>query len=78
MADDTLKPKIAVFAGPNATILNSEPLVTSNAARLRAGLAPLPFDAVRPQRLAAPVTVLRGAVLGTPAGVGCRWPVRTA
>ncbi|MEX2547970.1 MAG: asparaginase domain-containing protein [Chloroflexota bacterium] len=46
-----------MFAGPNATILNSEPLVTSNAARVRAGLPPLPFDAVRPQRLAAPVTV---------------------
>jgi hypothetical protein len=51
------RPKIAVFAGPNATILNSEPLVTSNAARMRAGLAPVPFDTVRAQRLAAPVTV---------------------
>jgi L-asparaginase len=51
------KPRIAVFAGPNATVLNSEPLVTSNAARKRAGLQPLPYDAIRPQRLAAPVTV---------------------
>jgi L-asparaginase len=51
------RPKIAVLAGPNATILNSEPLVTSNVARVRAGLPPLPFDALRPQRLAAPVTV---------------------
>lgn len=52
-----VRPRIAVFAGPNATILNSEPLVTSNAARIRAGLQPLPYDVVRPQRLAAPVTV---------------------
>ena len=37
--------------------MNSEPLVTSNAARVKAGLPPLPFDAVRPQRLAAPATV---------------------
>jgi L-asparaginase len=59
------KPRIAVFAGPNATVLNSEPLVTSNKARARAGLPPrtapdgssLPFDGLRPQRLAAPVTV---------------------
>src|SRR5688500_19266261 len=51
------KPRIAVFAGPNATVLNSEPLVTSNAARIRAGLPPREHDSVRPQRLAAPVTV---------------------
>ncbi len=59
------RPHIAVFAGPNATVLNSEPLVTSNKARSRAGLPPrtaqdgssLRFDALRPQRLAAPVTV---------------------
>ena len=51
------RPKIAVFAGPNATVLNSEPLVTSNAARIRAGLPPLAHDAVRAQRLAAPATV---------------------
>lgn len=54
---DESRPRIAVFAGPNATVLNSEPLVTSNAARVRAGLPPLPYDVVRPQRLAAPVTV---------------------
>jgi hypothetical protein len=59
------RPKIAVFAGPTATILNSEPLVTSNKARQKYGLplainpdgSPLRFDALRPQRLAAPVTV---------------------
>jgi L-asparaginase len=59
------KPKIAVFSGPTATIQNSEPLVTSNKARARYGLpprtnpdgSPLRFDALRPQRLAAPVTV---------------------
>ncbi len=59
------KPRIAVFSGPTATILNSEPLVTSNKAREKYGLPPLThrdgtslrFDALRPQRLAAPVTV---------------------
>jgi hypothetical protein len=59
------RPRIAVFAGPNATILNTEPLVTSNKARRLHGLPertgsdgrPLRFDPLRPQRLAAPVTV---------------------
>src|SRR5579871_2687157 len=59
------KPLIAVFSGPTATIQNSEPLVTSNVARAKYGLpprlapdgSPLRFDVVRPQRLAAPVTV---------------------
>src|SRR6516165_8068103 len=59
------KPRIAVFSGPTATIQNSEPLVTSNKARARHGLplrlnpdgSPLRFDALRPQRLAAPVTL---------------------
>lgn len=59
------KPRIAVFAGPTATIMNSAPLVTSNQARDRHGLAPLTdetgrrlrYDVLRPQRLAAPVTV---------------------
>jgi len=59
------KPRIAVFSGPTATIQNSEPLVTSNKARHKYGLplranpdgSPLRFDALRPQRLAAPVTV---------------------
>ena len=59
------KPRIAVFSGPTATIQNSEPLVTSNKARHKYGLplhtnpdgSPLQFDALRPQRLAAPVTV---------------------
>ena len=59
------KAKIAVFSGPTATIQNSEPLVTSNKAREKYGLALRPnpdgshsrFDALRPQRLAAPVTV---------------------
>ena len=55
------KPKIAVFSGPTSTIANSPPLVTSNKARLKYGLAPRPnsdgsamrFDVLRPQRLAA-------------------------
>jgi L-asparaginase len=59
------KPRIAHFAGSNATIQNSPPLVTGNKAREKYGLAPLTnpdgsparFDALRPQRLAAPVTV---------------------
>jgi hypothetical protein len=59
------KPRIAVFSGPTATIQNSPPLVTSSKARAQYGLAPLlaaggappRFDALRPQRLAAPVTV---------------------
>ena len=59
------KPRIAVFAGPTATIMNSAPLVTSNQARREHGLPlrtdrwgqPLRQDLLRPQRLAAPVTV---------------------
>jgi hypothetical protein len=59
------KPRIAVFSGPTATIQNTEPLVTSNKAREKYGLAPrrhadgsaMRFDVLRPQRLAAPVTV---------------------
>jgi hypothetical protein len=59
------QPRIAIFSGPTATIQNSEPLVTSNKAREKYGLplrtnpdgSPLRFDALRPQRLAAPVTV---------------------
>jgi L-asparaginase len=59
------RPRIAVFAGPTATVLNTEPLVTSNEPRLRHGVAPrtnpdgraVRFDSLRPQRLAAPVTV---------------------
>ncbi|MBI3330212.1 MAG: asparaginase [Nitrospinae bacterium] len=59
------KPKIAVFSGPTATIQNSEPLVTSNKAREKYGLplrtnpdgSLMRFDGLRPQRLAAPVTI---------------------
>ena len=59
------KPRIAIFSGPTATIQNSESLITSNKARVKHGLrlltnpdgSPVRFDAVRPQRLAAPVTV---------------------
>ncbi|MEK6600831.1 MAG: asparaginase domain-containing protein [Candidatus Binatota bacterium] len=59
------KPKIAVFSGPTATIQNTEPLVTSNKAREKYGLplrrnpdgSPMRFDALRPQRIAAPVTL---------------------
>lgn len=59
------KPRIAVFSGPTATIQNTEPLVTSNKAREMYGLPPrnhadgsaMRFDVLRPQRLAAAVTV---------------------
>jgi L-asparaginase len=62
MAD---KPRIAHLSGSNATISNSPPLVTSNKARLKYGLPPRTnidgntprFDVLRPQRLAAPVTI---------------------
>jgi L-asparaginase len=59
------KARIAHLAGPNATIQNTPPLVTSNKARAKHKLplltnldgSPAHFDALRPQRLAAPVTV---------------------
>ncbi|WBQ05180.1 asparaginase domain-containing protein [Kribbella sp. CA-293567] len=53
------RPRIAVFAGPTATILNTPDLITSNKARARHGLPlyPARFDDLRAQRLAAPVTV---------------------
>jgi len=59
------KARIAHLAGPNATIQNTPPLVTSNKARARHKLplttnpdgTPATFDVLRPQRLAAPVTV---------------------
>ncbi|MFB6871163.1 asparaginase domain-containing protein [Streptomyces sp. NPDC056323] len=53
------RPRIAVFAGPTATILNTPDLVTSNKARAHHGLPlrPARFDILRPQRLAAPVTL---------------------
>lgn len=62
---NSVKPRIAIFSGPTATIQNSEPLVTSNKAREKYGLPllkgpggdPIRFDVLRPQRLAAPVTV---------------------
>jgi len=61
----TEKPRIAHFAGPNATILNTPPLVTSGKARRKYGIAPAgeaggaaaPVDVLRPQRLAKPATV---------------------
>lgn len=61
----TAKPRIAHLAGPNATIQNTPPLVTSNKARAKYGLPPLKnadgsaqkFDVLRPQRLAAPAKV---------------------
>ena len=61
----TARSCIAHFAGPNATILNSPPLVTCNKARRKYGLpvvtnpdgTPARFDVLRPQRLAAPATV---------------------
>jgi hypothetical protein len=59
------KIRIAHVAGPTATIQNTPPLVTSNKARVRHGLSPrlhpdgtpIAFDALRPQRLAAPAKV---------------------
>jgi L-asparaginase len=68
------KPMIAVFSGPTATIQNSQPLVTSNKAREKYGLprltnpdgTPRRFDALRPQRLAAPVTVYVRALTAHP------------
>jgi hypothetical protein len=61
----TGKVRIAHLTGPTATIQNTPPLVTSNKARQKHGLpmmtdgdgSPLKFDALRPQRLAAPVKV---------------------
>jgi hypothetical protein len=61
----TRKARVAHLAGPNATIQNTPPLVTSNKARAKHGLSvltnpdgsPARFDVLRPQRLAAPVTV---------------------
>jgi hypothetical protein len=59
------KVRIAHLAGPTATIQNTPPLITSNKARAKHGLplltdadgAPLPHDALRSQRLAAPAKV---------------------
>ena len=60
-----VRPGIAVFCGPTATILNTDPPVTSRKAREKYGLPPLHDWFGRPvtsdtlyfQRLAAPVTV---------------------
>jgi len=62
---ESAKPRIAYFAGSNATIHSVPPLVTSNKAREKYGLAPLTntdrtpsrFDVLRPQRLARPAVV---------------------
>ncbi|HEX9464446.1 MAG TPA: asparaginase domain-containing protein [Alphaproteobacteria bacterium] len=59
------KARIAHIAGPTATIQNTPPLVTSNKARAKRGLAPRlnpdgsrpAFDALRAQRLAAPAKI---------------------
>ena len=61
-----IKPRIAVFSGPQSTVANTAPLITSNKARASRGLPlrcdahgePLAVDAMRLQRLAAPVEVL--------------------
>ena len=61
----TGKPRIAHLAGPNATIQNTPPLVTSNKARTKYCMEvlrdpdgePLRYDVLRAQRLASPVTV---------------------
>ena len=65
-APPLMKPRIAVFSGPNSTVANTAPLITSNKARELRGLPlrrdaygePLRMDALRLQRLAAPVEVL--------------------
>lgn len=60
---EATKPRIAVFAGATATILHAVPLLTGDAARQKYQLpanpngGPARFDGLRPQRLAAPVTV---------------------
>lgn len=59
------KIRIAHLAGPNATIQNTPPLVTSNKARAAHGLPlltdiegnPARYDVLRPQKLAAPVII---------------------
>ena len=59
------KLRVAHLAGPNATIQNTPPLVTSNKARQMHNLPLLKnpdggvskYDALRPQRLAAPVKI---------------------
>jgi hypothetical protein len=59
------KLRLAHLSGPNATIQNTPPLITSNKARAKHNLPlltgndgmPLKFDALRSQRLAAPVKV---------------------
>jgi len=59
------RPRIAHLSGPNATIQNTPPLVTSNKARKKFGLPLITdpdgrdarYDVLRPQRLAKPTTV---------------------
>ena len=59
------KLRIAHFSGPNATIQNTPPLITSNKARSKYNLPLLKnpdggvsnFDALRAQKLAAPAKV---------------------
>ncbi|MBI2821817.1 MAG: asparaginase [Acidobacteria bacterium] len=68
------RPRIAVFSGPNATMQNTIPLVTSNKARAARGLPPSAnsdgspgrFDHLVPQRLAAPVEVFIEQFSGHP------------
>jgi hypothetical protein len=68
------KPRIAVFSGQNATIQHGISLITSDKARKKYGLPPrtdkerrpFRFDVLRPQRLAAPVTVYIEAMSAHP------------
>lgn len=65
MDQSSSRPCFAVFSGASGTIQNTAPLVTSNKARQIHELPlltaddglPMRFDMLRPQRLAAPVTV---------------------
>ncbi|MGI8756397.1 MAG: asparaginase domain-containing protein [Acidimicrobiales bacterium] len=60
-------PRIAVFAGPNATILNSPPLVTGRGRSGPHGVrATAREPGLWPQRLAAPVTVFVEALSAHP------------
>ncbi len=62
---NTSRPRIAHLSGPNATIQNTPPLVTSSKARKKYDLpemthpdnSPVRFDVLRPQRLAKSATV---------------------
>ena len=77
---NTSRPRIAHLSGPNATIQNTPPLVTSNKARKKYGLpemthpdnSPVRFDVLRPQRLAKSATVYVEQLSAHPLEADCR------